>query len=134
MQVLDAEHWRAHSNPLAHAYRRVESLFGADSNGSRFRKLKQVYETPDAIASGSAAEMMTAARALLRSDPQFVDKIDTGVLRRFAWADGISARLSDSYRGGVIVNFVLSSMAILGGIVYLPFVSADHKWLFALFA
>ena len=54
-------------------------------------------------------------------------------IRRFAWADGISARLSDTYRGGMILNFLFSAFAIVGGIAYLPFASSDDKWLFALF-
>ncbi|MFM5885184.1 MAG: hypothetical protein ACKOQ3_07655, partial [Novosphingobium sp.] len=40
--------------------------------------------------------------------------------------------LSDAYRGGMTFNFVLSSMSIVGGISYLPFVGPEHKWLFAL--
>jgi hypothetical protein len=60
-------------------------------------------------------------------------RIEDGVVRRFAWIDAISARLSDAYRGGMTVNFVLSSFAIVGGMSYLPFVAAPNKWLFALF-
>jgi hypothetical protein len=55
------------------------------------------------------------------------------VLRRFAWADGISARLSDTYRGGMILSFLFSAFAIVGGIAYLPFATSQQKWMFALF-
>jgi len=133
VRALDSEKWRAQSNPLAHAYRRVETMFGADSFRARFRSIKQTYETGDAIAVGSAADMMKSLKSLLASDPPFVDQIEEAVLRRFAWADGISSRLSDSYRGGMTVSFVLSALAIVGGVSYLPLVKADHKWFFALF-
>jgi hypothetical protein len=53
------------------------------------------------------------------------------VLQRFAWADGISARLSDTYRGGMTTSFVLSAMAIVCGISYEPFAGPEYKWLFA---
>ncbi len=55
------------------------------------------------------------------------------VTRRFRWIDGISSRLSDVYRGGMIVSFILSSLAIVGGIAYLPLVAPTGKWGFALF-
>lgn len=59
--------------------------------------------------------------------------VETAILRRFAWADAVSARLSDVYRGGMIANFLLAPLAIIGGIAYLPFASSNEKWLFALF-
>jgi hypothetical protein len=77
--------------------------------------------------------MMTAAAALPGQSGDFIAHIKTDVLRRFAWADGISARMSDTYRGGMILNFLFSSFAIVGGIAYLPFASTGDKWLFALF-
>jgi hypothetical protein len=59
------------------------------------------------------------------------ERIEHEVMRRFAWADGISARLSDSYRGGMTTSFVLSSLAIVCGIAYTPFAGPDSKWMFA---
>lgn len=126
--ALDHERWRPRSNPLAHAYRRVEALFG----GQGLRNLTQTYEWPEAIADGSAAPLLAQARALPAHDPDHVEAVSNSVLRRFAWADGVSARLSDAYRGGMTVNFVLSSLSIVGGISYLPFVGPDQKWMFAL--
>jgi hypothetical protein len=55
------------------------------------------------------------------------------VLPRFAWTDGISAYLSDLYRGGMTINFLLSAVAIIGGIAYLPFLESEAKWGFAVF-
>src|SRR5690606_15537865 len=52
-------------------------------------------------------------------------------VRRFAWADGVSAYLSDAYRGGMTLNFILAPLSIVGGIAYLPFASSNEKWIFA---
>jgi hypothetical protein len=128
LTALENERWRPRSNPLAHAYRRVESLFG----GQGLRRLTQHYEHPDAIAEGSGKRFLDQARSLPDHDQAYIEAVSAGVLRRFAWADGVSARLSDAYRGGMTVNFVLSSLSIVGGISYLPFVGTDQKWIFAL--
>ncbi len=127
--ALAAEVWRPRSSRLWTAYRRIETLFAGD--GRPFRSLVQTYETPDAIAAGSGAALMAAARALPGADPAMADRIDQGVLRRFAWADGISARLSDGYRGGMIANFILSALAVVAGIAYQPFATSADKWMFA---
>jgi len=133
LKALDAERWRARSNPFWHGYRRIEALFGADDLKGRLRNLTQTYETPEDIAGGSAAPLLAAARDLPGQDGRYVDQISSAVLRRFAWADGIAARLSDTYRGGMILSFLFSALAIVGGIAYLPFASSHEKWMFALF-
>lgn len=134
---LHAERWRPRSNPLFQAYRRIEAVFGvtADSNlaGAAFRSLRQRYETPQMIGTGSGADLLKAARALPNGDVALVEQIEHDVLRRFAWADGVSTFLSDAYRGGMVTNFFLSAFAIIGGIAYLPFADKSEKWLFALF-
>jgi hypothetical protein len=132
-ETLEQEALPRRSNPFWHLYRRVEALFGADSLAGRFRNLRQTYETPDAIATGSGAQLLGQARALPRQEAQYVANVETAILRRFAWADGVSAHLSDTYRGGMIANFLLAPFAIVGGIAYLPLASSHDKWLFALF-
>jgi hypothetical protein len=132
-EVLAKEAWPVRSNPAWHLYRRVEALFGADDFRSRFRNLRVTYETPDAIATRSAAGPLALARALPGQLTDYMSAIETGILRRFAWADGISARLSDVYRGGMTLNFLLAPLAIVGGIAYLTFATSEEKWLFALF-
>ncbi len=117
--ALDAESWRARSDPLWEGYRRVEVVFGGA--GRPLRNLRQTYEAPAAAAAGSYAELVGALEALPGADPTLVPKLDVDVFRRFAWADGISARLSDAYRGGMIANFALSACAIVAGVIYLPF-------------
>jgi hypothetical protein len=128
-KALESEKWRARSNPLWHAYRRVEALF--DGGLSPFRSLRLSYETPDAVATGSGAAVLSATRALPGGDPDFAAAIENQVLRRFAWADGVSSHLSDVYRGGMVANFALSALAIVAGIAYLPFAKADDKGVFA---
>lgn len=129
--AMTNERWYDKSSRFVHAYRRIEALFGGEK--SRFNSLVQKYEKPDEIASGSGAALMKAVNNLPDSDADLAGKIDWIALRNFAWADGISARLSDHYRAGMTINFLLSALAIVGGILYLPLVSPDQKWSFALF-
>ena len=131
--MLDGERWRNASHRLTHSYRRIEALFGGPSPRSRLRSLRQTYATPEAFSAGGGAAMLGVAGALPGADADFTRRIETDVLRRFAWADGVSSWLSDAYRGGMIVNFILSSLAIVGGVFYLPFVGPQGKWAFALF-
>jgi hypothetical protein len=132
LATLTQERWHERSKPLAHGYRRVEALFGGDAGLSPFRSIVQRYEPPEAIGAGSGAALLAELRALPQGDPGLPVAIERAVLRRFAWADGVSARLSDVYRGGMMVSFLLSSLAVIGGIAYLPFFSPDGKWPFAL--
>jgi hypothetical protein len=128
-ETLGSEAWHPRSNRWWTGYRRIEALFGGE--GRPFRSLDQTYETPDQIAAGSGAHALAVARALPGGDAAFPARIEAAVLRRFAWADGISGRLSDSYRGGMIANFLLSALAIVGGIAYQPFAGTEQKWMFA---
>jgi hypothetical protein len=129
-EALGAEAWHPRSSRLWTGYRRIEALFGG--GGRPFRSLEQVYERPEEIASGTSAPYLAAAYALVATDPDFVDRIEVEVLRRFAWADGISARLSDYYRGGMIGNFITAAMAVGAGLAYLPLEREGEKWAFAL--
>ncbi len=124
--ALDGLHWRAQSNPLWHAYRRVEALFSHEPGRNPWRSLRQTYETPQS----AAAKPASAVEGL---EPGFAERVAQVVTARFAWADGISSQLSDAYRSGMVVNFVLSASAIVGGIAYLPLVGPDWKWPFAVF-
>jgi DNA mismatch repair protein MutH len=125
------EIWHKHSHRRFHAYRRIEALFGGNGWRGRMGRLVQHYEQPDAIAAGSGAPLLTAARALPGSDGRFARDIEVDVLQRFAWADGLSTYLSDAYRGGMVTNFLLSALAIMVGVSYLPLASVDLKWPFA---
>lgn len=126
---LAQEQWKPRSSRWWTGYRRIEALFGGE--GRPFRSLVQRYETPTAIASGSGAAVLSVARALPGGDASLAQQIAGDVLPRFAWTDGISARLSDTYRGGMIANFILSAFAVVGGILYQPLGAPEQKWLFA---
>jgi hypothetical protein len=129
----EREPWRPRSSPFWHAYRRVEALFEGEKGRSPFRSLTQVYETPEAIVAGSGARLMEALSSLPDADNELTRRIGAKVLGWFAWGDGISSRLSDSYRSGMVIAFLLAAVAVVGGVAYLPVVSPDHKWPFALF-
>ncbi len=131
LAALEAARWRDHSSPTAHAFRRVEAMFGAKRWGKRLGSITQTYERPDDIAEGSAAPLIDAINHLPGGDPLLGERIATLVLRRFAWADGISAHLSDRYRSGMVINFLLGALAIISGILYLPLVGVEQKWVFA---
>jgi hypothetical protein len=127
-----AERWHDTSARLGHAYRRIEALF--DGGGRPFRSLVQRYERPDEINTGSGATLLDGIRGMPGADFAFAERVAAIALPHFAWADGISARHSDTYRGGMIANFVMSALAIVGGTLYLPLAGGVlDKWIFALF-
>ncbi|MCU0882455.1 MAG: hypothetical protein MUF14_07295, partial [Hyphomonadaceae bacterium] len=117
--ALDASRWRDRSDPVWHAYRRIEALFGGD--GRPWRSLHQIYARPDNMAADTTG-----------ADSVSPASVADAVSRRHHWADAISSRLSDCYRGGMVISFVLSAAAIVGGIAYLPIVDTSWKWPFAL--
>lgn len=128
--ALAAETWRPRSSRWWIAYRRIETLFAGE--GKPFRSLRQTYDTPDAFVRGEANILFKAADIIPGSDRGQLAQIEQGVLRRFAWADGISSWLSDAYRGGMITNFILSALAVVVGISYQPLGVLEGKWLFAI--
>ncbi|UPT62250.1 MAG: DUF4231 domain-containing protein [Hyphomonadaceae bacterium JAD_PAG50586_4] len=130
---LDATQWRAHSNLIWHAYRRIEALFSGERAAGPWRDLRQIYEDADAIAHGSGARVLEALTTMPGADAKLPERTAPMVLARFAWADGISSHLSDLYRSGMSVNFALSAFAIICGVAYLPLVASAWKWPFALF-
>ena len=128
-EALADEVWHPHSSRLWTAYRRIEALFGGDPRP--FRSLISTYEPPEAVASGSGAQILAGLRALPGGDPDLPRRVEHEVMRPAAWADAISARLSDAYRGGMTASFVLSALAIVCGISYEPFASIERKWMFS---
>jgi hypothetical protein len=131
LATLTCERWRPRSNRLAHAYRRIETLFGGQSDRSRLRSLVQHYASPEDRKQIQSDALIAATLGLPSGDPRLGEAIADEVAVRFRWTDGISAYLSDTYRGGMIVNFILSSLAIVVGVAYLPLVPPDQKWKFA---
>jgi hypothetical protein len=131
IDAMACARWHEQSNRVFHAFRWIESRFGGSD--PRQRSLVQTYETPAACMSGSGKELLAAIRAMPEGDASLGEKIGAIALKNFAWADGISARLSDLYRGGMTLNFILSALAIIGEILYLPLAGTEYKWGFALF-
>ena len=132
LAALQSERWRPRSSVFFQAYRRVEVLFGGEPS-QRLARLRQNYETPQMIVAGSAAPLLAAARALPGADASLIERMEGAVIRPFAWADGVSTWLADAYRGSMVSSFMLSALAIVGGMAYLPFASIEQKWSFALF-
>jgi hypothetical protein len=126
------ELWHRRSHRRFHAYRRIEALFGGKGWRGRWGRLVQTYEPPKDIARGTGAAILESACSLPGGDAALVERIEVDILQRFAWADGLSTYLSDAYRGGMVTNFLLSAMAIVVGVAYLPLASVDAKWPFAL--
>lgn len=124
------ERWHARGTRLSTLYRRIEAVFGGEPRP--LRALVQVYEPPADIATGSAAPLLRAARTLPGGDAAFVAAVGGDILPAFARADGISARLSDRYRSGMVANFALSALAVIVGVAYLPLGAGEGKWVFAL--
>lgn len=128
--LLSAEQWRPHSSRAFGLYRRIERVFGG--GGAVFGSLRLDYEAPDAIATGSGAEVVAAAEAMPGGDPQVARQLASDVLPMLAWSDGVANRLADAYRSGMTVNFVLAALAVMIGILFLPTQLIEYKWVFAL--
>ncbi|MCL9999308.1 MAG: hypothetical protein NBV68_08000 [Erythrobacter sp.] len=126
--LLANERWRPHSSRLFGLYRRIERVFGG---GAWFGSLRLAYEAPEAIAEGSGAAMIAAARGMPGGDPRIARQLAEEVMPMFAWADGVANRLADAYRSGMIVNFVLATLAVVAGLAYLPLGMGAYKWVFA---
>ena len=126
------ERWRVRSNTLWNGYRRIEALFGKVDGKSPFRSLVEHYELPAATATGSWGALFSKAKLMPGVGGDFLARLENSVAQRFAWADGLSTHLSDAYRGGMVLNFILSAFAIIIGMAYLPYATSHEKWMFAL--
>ena len=129
-RTLGDEAWHPRGTYASTLYRRIEAVFGGEPRP--LRSLVQEYEPPERIARGSAATLVDAAAALPGVDGTFVAAMAHRILPAFARADGISARLSDVYRSGMVANFLLSAAAVIVGVAWLPLGIDGGKWLFAL--
>lgn len=125
------ERWRWRSNTMWNGYRRVEALFGDVDGQSPFRSLVQDYELPSQTAKGSWGGLFTKAASMPGIAAEFLAHLEVAIAQRFAWADGLATHLSDAYRGGMVLNFILSAFAIIMGLAYLPFATPHEKWIFA---
>lgn len=125
-RTLQDEHWHPRGTRASTLYRRIEALFGGEPRP--LRSLVQDYEPPERIATGSAAPLVKAATALPGADARLVRAVIDDILPAFARADGISTRLSDHYRSGMVANFLLSALAVFIGAIGV----GASKWAFSL--
>ncbi len=123
---LQSERWHQSSSRIWTLYRGLEKALGGESSALVTR-----YEQPDEIVAGSANQMIGTMRSMHRVDEEQVSRIVSTILPQFAWADGISSRLSDAYRSGMCLNFVLAAFAVILGAAYLPLGLGEQKWIFA---
>lgn len=128
--AISDECWRAESWWVAHAYRRIETVFGQKGWSGLFVRLRETYESPQQIGTGSGKGLLAALAALPGGDGTLPDKVEREILRRFAWTNGIATHLADRYRSGMVLNFVMGAAAIIVGTLYLPLTDASHKWIF----
>ncbi len=126
--AISAENWRRKSSLLNHGYRRVEKLFGEAKWSDKFSSVTQIYETPETIIEGSAAPLIRDLEKLGGDAATIPTKF---IFPRFAWTNGIGARMADVYRSGMVINFTLGAAAIIAGVMYLPLVDTSQKWIFA---
>ncbi|KQT31296.1 hypothetical protein ASG29_15145 [Sphingomonas sp. Leaf412] len=130
--ALHAERWPGKSPRFLGAYRWIEDRFAGDGRGPGRPGRRRTYEMPAAVATGGGAAMMAGLRALPGLEPGTAARMEAQILRRFAWADAVSTWLSEAYRGGMTLNFLLSACAIVAGVAYLPLTGGTVKWPFAL--
>ena len=128
-QRLAREEWQSRSSRAFGLYRLIEQVFG---DGRLMPgRLRVEYEAPGTIATGSAAGLLAAADSAPGGDPRLAAELRDAVLPMFARADGIASRLSDAYRSGMCVNFVLAALAVIVGLAFYPLGLAEVKWVFA---
>jgi hypothetical protein len=114
------------------AYRWVEHGFAGKDQAAPVTA-REAVAAPRSVPATSDVPLVAAMRALPGLAPEFVERVEHGVMARFGWVDAVSTALADAYRGGMVLNFILSALAIVGGLAYLPITDAVIKWPFALF-
>lgn len=129
--MLAGLEWQEQSGPASHAFRRVQALFGERKLGRKLGSIRQRYEHPSVVAQGSGEPVVAAIASLTSGDNRLSHKITAHILERHVWLDGIASHYSDRHRSGMIINFLLGAGAIIIGVLYLPLVDADQKWIFA---
>ena len=122
---------REKSSLSAHAFRRVEALFGERKFARKLGSIRQNYEQPAEVANGSGKSVITAIASFTPENKRFSQKVSSLILQRHIWLDGIASHFSDRHRSGMIINFLLGAAAIIVGVLYLPLVDPEQKWMFA---
>ncbi|WP_340589132.1 hypothetical protein [Erythrobacter alti] len=119
---IDAEQWHGNKSRIWGLYRWLEKTFSGSAR-------------PAAAADITSAEpgrpVSEAARDLPVVDAAQLEAIEHVIEPQFEWTDGISSWLSDAYRSGMCLNFILAAFAVIIGAAYLPLELAAQKWIFA---
>ena len=129
LSAIEKEKWRGTSSLLFSFYRRIEAVFGGADRP--LASLQVQYEEPAKIEQGSGAHLIQTVQDALPRDDRVAQGVQGTLLPMFAWADGISSRLSDAYRSGMCFNFLLATLAVIVGVAYLPLGLGNQKWVFA---
>ncbi|WP_435418511.1 hypothetical protein WAB17_02740 [Parerythrobacter aurantius] len=129
--AIDPECWQDESWWAAHAYRRIEAVFGKPGWAGITQRLRERYERPSEIGAGSGLALLVALEGIPGGDPELPRRVEAEVMRRFAWTNGIATHLADRYRSGMVRNFLMGAAAIIVGTLYLPLTGPEHKWVFA---
>ncbi|MEO1221753.1 MAG: hypothetical protein AAFY42_10455 [Pseudomonadota bacterium] len=122
---------REQSSLASHAFRRVQAFFGERELGRKFGSIRQRYEQPSAVSQGSGEPVVTAIASLTPDNDRLSQRVTSQILVRHIWLDGIASYYSDHHPGAMSVNFLLGAAAIIIGVLYLPLVDAEQKWIFA---
>ncbi|MEM7701943.1 MAG: hypothetical protein AAF251_08420 [Pseudomonadota bacterium] len=131
LEAVSQKAWRGASSISSHAFRRVETLFGESGWARKFRSIRQRYESPDNVADGHLAPLLSVIGSLGEDGLGLRAAVETKALPTFAWTDAIASQMADRYRSGMVINFTLGALAIISGVLYLPLVETSQKWMFA---
>ena len=61
----------------------------------------------------------------------FPSQVEDVLLEHPAVKEALVIGIADAYRGGMTANFMLSALAVVGGLAYQPLADKDSKWMFA---
>lgn len=122
---------RKQSSLKAHAFRRIQALFGERSLGQKLGSIRQVYEQPSEVSQGASEPVQNALASLTPKDDRLSQRITSQIIERHVWLDGIASDYSDRHRSGMVLNFLLGAGAIIVCVSYLPLVDPSYKWIFA---
>lgn len=119
---IQSEVWHGSKSRFWSFYRGLESTLGGPPS-----KLKN----PADSASGPPLNFAESVRNLPNVDRDQLSTIEQTLIPQLEWSDGISSWLSDAYRSGMCLNFILAALAVIIGAAYLPLGLSSHKWIFA---
>ncbi|MBY0564245.1 MAG: hypothetical protein K2P58_08665 [Hyphomonadaceae bacterium] len=97
---------------LWRAYRLIERLFGSTPQSSS-TALRVRFPAPSEHGALQWRSALLQLTSLVGANNPWLETLATRFSDRFGWADSIATELSDAYRGGMVLNFVLAALAVL---------------------